>query len=46
LPDNLTVGGFLNIRDTGIISLPDNLTVGGEIIGFKPTQEFNNDMGM
>ena len=29
LPDNLTVGGYLDLRDTGITSLPDNLTVGG-----------------
>ena len=29
LPDNLTVGGYLDLRGTGITSLPDNLTVGG-----------------
>ena len=29
LPDNLTVGGSLDLRGTGITSLPDNLTVGG-----------------
>jgi len=46
LPDNLTVGKSLILRGTGITTLPDNLRVGGEIIGFKPTQEFNNDMGM
>lgn len=28
LPDNLTVGGSLNLRDTSITALPDNLTVG------------------
>jgi small nuclear ribonucleoprotein (snRNP)-like protein len=27
--DNLTVGGYLNLRGTNITSLPDNLTVGG-----------------
>jgi len=26
--------------------LPDNLKVSGEIIGFNPTEECNNDMGM
>ena len=29
LPDNLTVGGWLDLRDTKITALPDNLTVGG-----------------
>ncbi len=29
LPDNLTVGGLLNLRGTAITALPDNLTVGG-----------------
>jgi hypothetical protein len=29
LPCNLTVGGWLNLRNTNITSLPDNLTVGG-----------------
>ena len=29
LPDNLTVGGGLDLRNTQIASLPDNLTVGG-----------------
>ena len=29
LPDNLTVGGSLDLRGTGITALPDNLTVGG-----------------
>ena len=29
LPDNLTVGGWLDLRGTSITSLPDNLTVGG-----------------
>jgi len=28
-PENLTVGGYLDLRGTGITSLPDNLTVGG-----------------
>ncbi|ECL8650415.1 hypothetical protein WDL90_004050 [Salmonella enterica] len=28
LPDNLTVGGGLNLRGTSITALPDNLTVG------------------
>jgi len=46
LPANLTVGGYLDLRGTGITALPDNLTVGGEIIGFNPTEECNNDMGM
>ena len=27
--DNLTVGGYLDLRDTNITALPDNLTVGG-----------------
>ena len=31
LPDNLTVGGWLDLRGTGITSLPDNLTVGGPL---------------
>ncbi|MBP1035848.1 hypothetical protein J8631_09780, partial [Serratia fonticola] len=29
LPDNLSVGGSLYLRGTGITSLPDNLSVGG-----------------
>ena len=29
LPDNLTVGGSLDLRGTSITALPDNLTVGG-----------------
>ena len=29
LPDNLTVGGWLDLSGTQIASLPDNLTVGG-----------------
>ncbi|EHG4039804.1 hypothetical protein J4198_003530 [Salmonella enterica] len=29
LPDNLTVGGWLDLRGTSITTLPDNLTVGG-----------------
>ncbi len=29
--DNLTVGGYLYLRGTGITSLPDNLTVGGSL---------------
>ncbi|HBC1013510.1 TPA: hypothetical protein IGZ65_005312, partial [Escherichia coli] len=28
LPDNLTVGGWLDLRGTAITALPDNLTVG------------------
>lgn len=28
-PDNLTVGGSLDLRNTAITALPDNLTVGG-----------------
>lgn len=28
LPDNLTVGGWLDLRGTSITALPDNLTVG------------------
>ena len=31
LPDNLTVGGSLDLRGTGITALPDNLTVGGSL---------------
>ena len=31
LPDNLTVGGSLYLRGTGITALPDNLTVGGSL---------------
>ena len=31
LPDNLTVGGYLDLRGTGITTLPDNLTVGGSL---------------
>ena len=31
LPDNLTVGGFLDLRDTGVTKLPDNLKVGGNL---------------
>ena len=31
LPDNLTVGGWLDLRGTGIQALPDNLTVGGSL---------------
>jgi len=29
LPDNLSVGGYLDLRGTQITSLPDNLSVGG-----------------
>ena len=29
LPDNLTVGGWLDLEGTSITALPDNLTVGG-----------------
>ena len=29
--DNLTVGGYLDLRGTGITALPDNLTVGGSL---------------
>ena len=29
LPNNLTVGGYLDLQGTAIASLPDNLTVGG-----------------
>jgi len=32
LPDNLTVGGSLYLRNTKIETLPDNLTVGGRIL--------------
>ena len=31
LPDNLTVGGYLDLQGTQITSLPDNLIVGGDI---------------
>ncbi|WP_407197959.1 hypothetical protein [Enterobacter asburiae] len=31
LPDNLTVGGWLDLRGTSITTLPDNLTVGGSL---------------
>ncbi len=31
LPDNLTVGGYLDLRGTSIQTLPDNLTVGGSL---------------
>jgi hypothetical protein len=31
LPDNLSVGGRLDLRSTGIIDLSDNLTVGGSL---------------
>ena len=31
LPDNLTVGGWLDLRGTSITALPDNLTVGGSL---------------
>ncbi len=31
LPDNLTVGGYLDLEGTQITSLPDNLTVGGSL---------------
>ncbi len=31
LPDNLTVGGWLDLRGTAITALPDNLTVGGSL---------------
>ena len=31
LPDNLTVGGSLNLNGTPITSLPDNLKVGGDL---------------
>jgi len=31
LPDNLTVGGSLDLRGTQITKLPDNLTVGGSL---------------
>ncbi|EPA1082888.1 hypothetical protein ACQZ6X_003390 [Escherichia coli] len=31
LPDNLTVGGWLDLEGTSITALPDNLTVGGRL---------------
>ena len=31
LPDNLTVGGWLDLSGTEITELPDNLTVGGDL---------------
>jgi hypothetical protein len=31
LPDNLTVGGSLDLSGTSITALPDNLTVGGSL---------------
>ncbi|HBZ9399090.1 TPA: hypothetical protein MNT80_003269 [Citrobacter freundii] len=31
LPDNLTVGGWLDLSGTSITALPDNLTVGGSL---------------
>jgi len=40
------LNGVLDLRGSGITALPANLTVGGEIIGFNPTEECNNDMGM
>ena len=30
-PDNLSVGGDLDLSDTAITSMPDNLTVGGNL---------------
>jgi len=38
--------GDIDLRGTGVTTLPDDLKVSGEIIGFKPTRECNNDMGM
>ena len=31
LPDNLTVGGSLDLEGTAIAALPDNLTIGGSL---------------
>ncbi len=31
LPDNLSVGGSLDLKGTGITELPDNLSVGGSL---------------
>ena len=31
LPDNFSVGGWLDLSGTGITSLPDNITVGGSL---------------
>jgi hypothetical protein len=31
LPDNLSVGGYLDLEGTGITQLPDNLSVGGSL---------------
>jgi hypothetical protein len=31
IEDNLTVGGYLDLRGTSIKTLPDNLTVGGDL---------------
>ncbi|NWJ80347.1 hypothetical protein HX884_12015, partial [Enterobacter sp. SECR19-1250] len=31
LPDNLTVGGWLDLEGSSITALPDNLTVGGSL---------------
>ena len=47
LPDNLTVGGYLDLEGcTGITSLPDNLTVGGNLYlrgtGIKDTSKVKN----
>jgi 2-succinyl-5-enolpyruvyl-6-hydroxy-3-cyclohexene-1-carboxylate synthase len=31
LPDNLEIGGSLDLRGTGVTKLPDNLSVGGNL---------------
>ncbi len=31
LPDNLSVGGYLDLRGTSVTTLPDNLSVGGSL---------------
>lgn len=35
LPDNLTIDGSLDIRDTNITSLPDNLSIGNCLLLVK-----------
>ncbi len=48
MPDNLTVGGSLDLEGTGITALPDNLTVGGSLYlrgtGITDTSKVNRNI--
>ena len=45
LPENLTVGGWLDLRNTPIAALPENLTVGGSLnLSYTPIFKIRNTL--